>query len=161
MIKSKLKLYFAGPLFTMAERLWNRMLTERIKSFLPVEIFLPQEAPIKFLDNGELDQNSLFGILRDEITSCDGLIVILDGADSDSGTSWEVGFAYAIEPRPFIIGVRTDFRTAGDTGYLNLMLSKSIDVLIEHFSQEDEYILSLNNLADKICYEIKLNGRVV
>jgi nucleoside 2-deoxyribosyltransferase len=46
------------------------------------------------------------------IRSCDWVLAILDGADVDSGTASEVGFAYGIGKR--IIGLRTDSRRSGD-----------------------------------------------
>ena len=46
------------------------------------------------------------------ITSCDGVVAILDGVDVDSGTASEIGFGFAQGKR--IYGLRTDFRLAGD-----------------------------------------------
>lgn len=46
------------------------------------------------------------------IRSADGLLAVLDGADVDSGTSAELGFAAALGKR--IVGLRTDFRTIAD-----------------------------------------------
>lgn len=46
------------------------------------------------------------------ISMCDGLIAALDGVDVDSGTAAEIGYAAALGKR--IIGLRTDFRLAGD-----------------------------------------------
>ena len=55
------------------------------------------------------------------------MIAVLDGPDADSGTSLEIGYAYATG-KP-IIGIRTDFRGSEDRG-LNLMLSNACDELI-------------------------------
>lgn len=41
-----------------------------------------------------------------------GLLGVLDGADVDSGTAAEIGFASALGKR--IVGLRTDFRTISD-----------------------------------------------
>lgn len=46
------------------------------------------------------------------IRGADGVIAVLDGTDVDSGVAAEIGFAAALG-RP-IVGVRTDWRTAGD-----------------------------------------------
>src|SRR6185312_13858626 len=48
----------------------------------------------------------------DNIRACDGVVAILDGVDVDSGTASEIGFAFALGKR--IVGLRTDFRLAGD-----------------------------------------------
>ena len=46
------------------------------------------------------------------IRDCDSVIAVLDGADVDSGTASEVGFAYGIGKQ--IVGLRTDVRKTGD-----------------------------------------------
>lgn len=46
------------------------------------------------------------------IRECDVIVAVLDGADVDSGTASEIGFAYALGKR--IYGYRGDFRRAGD-----------------------------------------------
>lgn len=57
-----------------------------------------------------------------------GLLVILDGGglDPDSGTSWEMGFGYALGKK--LLGLRTDFRLAGDNDgcMVNIMIERSI-----------------------------------
>lgn len=48
-------------------------------------------------------------------------MAIVDGADPDAGTAWEVGYAYGKKP---IVLVRTDFRTeAGSSGPYSAMLT--------------------------------------
>ena len=46
------------------------------------------------------------------IRACEGMVAILDGVDVDSGTSGEIGFAYALGKTVF--GLRTDWRVTGD-----------------------------------------------
>ncbi len=48
----------------------------------------------------------------ESIDAADGLVAILDGLDVDSGTAAEIGYAFAKGKR--VIGLRTDFRLAGD-----------------------------------------------
>jgi nucleoside 2-deoxyribosyltransferase len=53
----------------------------------------------------------------------------MDGADPDSGTCWEVGYAYRKKP---IVLVRTDLRqTASDGSGYNPMLSESATIRID------------------------------
>ena len=48
----------------------------------------------------------------------------MDGLDPDSGTCWEVGYAYATK-KPIVL-VRTDVRSmAGNAGEYNPMLTQS------------------------------------
>lgn len=49
---------------------------------------------------------------EERIRHADAVVAVLDGVDVDSGTAAEIGFAYALG-KP-VIGLRTDFRLAGD-----------------------------------------------
>ena len=46
------------------------------------------------------------------IRSCDAVLGVLDGAELDSGTVSEIGFAAGIGKKCY--GLRTDFRDCGD-----------------------------------------------
>ncbi len=63
----------------------------------------------------------------DAINHSDAVVAILDGADSDSGTCIEIGYAKA--KGKLIIEVRTDFRSGEDRG-LNLMVSNICSHLV-------------------------------
>ena len=57
----------------------------------------------------------------------DIVVAVIDGADADSGTAWEMGYAYA-HGIP-VIAIRTDFRMAGHHEHVNLMLEQSARVV--------------------------------
>ena len=59
---------------------------------------------------------------RAAIDACDVVVALLDGTQVDDGTAWEIGYAYA-RNKP-VVGIRTDFRNAGDTdhGCVNSMI---------------------------------------
>jgi nucleoside 2-deoxyribosyltransferase len=99
-----MRVYFAGPLFSAAERDWNATLTAALRA-AGHQVFLPQEQ-----EPGK-DAAGIFAIDVGGIDWADCLVAIMDGADPDSGTSWEVGYAFGKKP---IVLVRTDLR--GDTG---------------------------------------------
>ena len=121
-------IYLAGPLFTHAELMWNLRLSEIIKSKRKdLAIFLPQEHEKEAIVDGKLDLNKIFRVCIDGIDSSDILVAILDGTDSDSGTCFECGYAYA-KCKP-VIGVRTDIRGGHDNG-LNAMLNHSCNSVI-------------------------------
>ncbi len=91
-----------------------------------VKVILPQERAAKFLSL----ENGMKLISEDclkMVDEADIVVAVLDGPDADSGTSVELGYAYAIKTP--IIGVRTDFRISEDKG-LNLMLSNICSTLI-------------------------------
>lgn len=108
------RLYFAAPLFTTAERNWNAEVAAGVRA-AGHEVHLPQE------QEPGLDAAGIFASDVGGIDWADGLIAIMDGPDPDSGTSWEVGYAFAA--RMPIVLVRTDIRAAaGSAGAYNTML---------------------------------------
>ena len=118
-----MKLYFAGPLFSTPERTWNAEVTAGLRA-AGHEVFLPQEQ-----EPGK-DGPAIFATDLGGIDWSDGLIAIMDGPDPDSGTAWEVGYAYGTK-RPIVL-VRTDFRSlAGSAGDYNPMLTQAATVRID------------------------------
>ncbi len=114
--------YLAAPLFSEAERDFNRKLRDEIKR-TGFNVFLPQEDSNNV--KGEKDrQKIIFNKNMDAIESSDIIVAVIDGTDVDSGTSWEIGYAFA-KGKP-IIGLRTDFRTLGIEGTVNLMIERSV-----------------------------------
>jgi len=117
-----MKLYFAGPLFTLPERDWNAEITAALRA-AGHEVFLPQEK------EPGLDGPSIFATDVGGIDWADGLVAIMDGPDPDSGTSWEVGYAFRKKP---IVLVRTDFRgIPGDAVGYNVMLIHAATIRLD------------------------------
>ncbi len=118
-----MRIYFAGPLFSAAERDWNATLASALRE-AGHEVFLPQEQePVK-------DAPGIFATDVGGIDWAECLVAIMDGADPDSGTCWEVGYAYRKKP---IVLVRTDMRRnseSGGSGY-NPMLTESATIRVD------------------------------
>ena len=113
---------FAGPLFTSAERSWNAEVAGALRA-AGHEVFLPQEK-----EPGK-DAAGIFATDVGGIDWADGVVAIMDGPDPDSGTAWEVGYAFRKKP---IVLVRTDFRTlAGRFGDYNLMLAQAATIRLD------------------------------
>jgi nucleoside 2-deoxyribosyltransferase len=118
-----MKLYFAGPLFTTPERTWNAEVTAALRA-AGHEIFLPQEQ-----EPGK-DAAGIFAADVGGIDWADGLVAIMDGPDPDSGTCWEVGYAYGVK-KPIVL-VRTDSRDmAGLAGEYNPMLTQAATIRLD------------------------------
>ena len=118
-----MKLYFAGPLFTTPERTWNAEVVAALRA-AGHEIFLPQEQ-----EPGK-DAAGIFATDVGGIDWADGLVEIMDGPDPDSGTCWEVGYAYGSK-KPIVL-VRTDFRDlAGKAGRYNPMMAESATIRLD------------------------------
>ena len=118
-----MKVYFAGPLFTTPERTWNAEVTAALRA-AGHEVFLPQEQ-----EPGK-DAPGIFATDVGGIDWADGLVAIMDGPDPDSGTCWEVGYAYG--GRKPIVLVRTDIRgLSGSAGDYNAMLTQAATARID------------------------------
>ncbi len=113
-----MKLYCAGPLFSAAERAWNEELARALRDG-GHEVFLPQE------QEPGLDAPGIFAHDVGGIDWADALVAIMDGVDPDSGTAWEVGYAYGKKP---VILVRTDFRRTGTGAPYNAILAQSATI---------------------------------
>ncbi len=114
--------YLAAPLFSEAECDFNRKLRDEIKT-AGFQVFLPQEDSNNIKDDKNRQQ-IIFNKNVDAIESSDIIVAVIDGTDVDSGTAWEIGYAFARGKT--IIGLRTDFRTLGIEGTVNLMVERSV-----------------------------------
>lgn len=125
-----MRLYLAGPLFTQAERDWNRRLAALLAD-AGHDVFLPQDE-VKAI--ATLHADAIFQIDVDGVRSAEAVVAILDGADADSGTSFECGVAFALGIP--IVAVRTDFRGGGDAlpgqklATANLMLAQAAALVV-------------------------------
>lgn len=121
------KVYIAGPLFSEGELDFNKKLRDAVaeKGF---PVHLPQEHAEDTIDmRHEHKQNYIFQNNVEIIDDSDIILAVLDGEDVDSGTAWEIGYAYA--KGKMIFGLRTDFRTMGSEGMVNLMIDQSADAI--------------------------------
>ena len=120
-----MKLYLAGPLFTTPERTWNEAMAARLEA-RGHEVYVPHLHP-------PADDNARTIFLKDKegIDWADGVVAIMDGADPDSGTCWECGYAYGVN-KPVVL-FRSDLRASGDSADMpyNAMLIGAADAHIE------------------------------
>jgi len=114
--------YLAAPLFSDAECDFNRKIREELQS-LGFKVFLPQEDSNNIKDKTNR-KKIIFNKNLNGIDNSDMIVAVIDGADVDSGTAWEIGYAFA-KGKP-VIGLRTDFRTLGIEGTVNLMIERSV-----------------------------------
>jgi nucleoside 2-deoxyribosyltransferase len=117
-----MKIYMAGPLFSTAELAFNRELAGLLRN-QGHEVFLPQEH--------EQRKDLPKAIFESDVRGLDwaeAVVACLDGADPDSGTCWELGYAYAMKKRSIVF--RTDFRLFEGTDPVNLMMTESADRVI-------------------------------
>jgi guanosine-3',5'-bis(diphosphate) 3'-pyrophosphohydrolase len=111
---SPTSIYWAGPLFTAAEQQFNRDRAAQLRSH-GYPVYLPQEACTGLSDPQAIFQQCLQGLQRAAV-----VVAVLDGADADSGTCWECGYAFRAGIP--VVALRTDFRGSGDFEGFNAML---------------------------------------
>jgi nucleoside 2-deoxyribosyltransferase len=119
-----MKLYLAGPLFTTAECDFNRDLAQRLRA-AGHEVWLPQEHEQRSKSAKEIFAKDVEGV-----DWAEAVVANMDGADPDSGTCWECGYAYKKKP---VIVFRTDFRVSEEAGKgpYNLMLTQSATLRLD------------------------------
>ena len=117
------KIYIAGPLFTEGERILLKKIDEICKlsgfdTYLPhrdAGLFTREEEPSrKFFERNlkEIEESSL-------------IVAILNEQDTDSGTSWEMGYGFA-KDKP-VIGYISDTRKYDPKMQLNPMIFNSLE----------------------------------
>ena len=134
-----MKIYLAGPLFSAAERDFNARLTAVLRD-MGHEVWLPQESEQESMTPKEIFDKDVEGI-----DWAEAVVANMDGADPDSGTCWECGYAYK---KKYVIVFRTDFRIScemrGDQQAMpvtamapyNLMLTESADARLDLFRED-------------------------
>lgn len=91
-------IYVAGPFFTAIERMYLAEMLSYIREQYPSEeLFIPME---HFVEDGALLPNKVwakkvFDMDVEALDRCDKVIALYLGHYSDTGTSWELGYAYA------------------------------------------------------------------
>ncbi len=115
-------IYIAAPPFTLAEQNFNQSLAEYLiqEGF---SVFLPQT------ECSSMEGKDIYITCLRGVSTASAVVAILDGADADSGTCWECGYASA-KGIP-VVAVRTDFRGTGDTKGFNAMLYYSASTVLE------------------------------
>jgi len=96
-----MKIYLAGPLFNAAERSFNNKLARLLRD-KGHEVWLPQE-----FEQLTMTSKQIFAKDVEGIDWAEAIVANMDGADPDSGTCWECGYAYGKIP---VVLFRTDFR---------------------------------------------------
>jgi nucleoside 2-deoxyribosyltransferase/predicted secreted protein len=123
---SRYRIYLAGPLFSEAERTYNAAIAEDLRSRC-FDVFLPQETGDNRAVREKNKNAQICQCNKQAIRDADIIVAIIDGADADSGTAWEMGYASALGKT--VIALRTDFRLIGSHERVNLMLEQSSKVV--------------------------------
>lgn len=127
------KAYFASPLFSEMEVMYNKYVVSEIKkTFSDLELYVPQDQEEINDKNAYADSIMIAKLDTDQLLSCDFMIAVLDGAAIDIGVATEIGVAY--QAGIPIIGLYTDSRQQGATN------QKKLDALQEIAESQFSYI---------------------
>jgi nucleoside 2-deoxyribosyltransferase len=125
-------IYLAGPLFNEAKQAWHRATKARIEAETGHEVVWPYELfdQAEIMTWGDDASRMVMEVCRDALLQCDLMVALLDGAQVDDGTAWEIGLAHC-KGIP-VIGIRTDFRRAGDVpgALVNAMVHGSCERIV-------------------------------
>lgn len=139
-----MKIFIAGPLFSQAEREFNLKVDEGLRKH-GFDTFLPQRDVGKldelFAKDGKRAYRTIFERDLRGLEGADAVVAILDGPDVDSGTAFEVGYAFA-KGKP-VVGLKTDMRVFARDEELNNMLAQGIRALAKNL---DEVVSELKKL---------------
>jgi nucleoside 2-deoxyribosyltransferase/predicted secreted protein len=120
------RIYLAAPLFSEAERSYNTALADLLRQHL-FEVHVPQETSDDTAHRDLTEHARIYEQNKKALYEADLVVAVIDGADADSGTAWEMGYAAALNKPVFAL--RTDFRKVGTHEHVNLMLEQSATVV--------------------------------
>ena len=141
------KVYFASPLFSEMERLYNEKLVLSIRETYPgIEVYVPQEQGEINVKNAYADSMVNAKYDTDALLASQLMVAVLDGSTIDVGGTTEIGVAY--QAGIPIIGLYTDPRQQGADNKLKLAALQ--EVAESQFSYIDLYTVGI----------IKMNGAI-
>ena len=113
------RLYLAASLFSSFERDRNSAIAQHLIG-RGYYVFLPQDVRTSTGERPLADV--IFKECVNGINESDLIVGLVDGPDVDSGTAWELGYAYA-HKKPIVV-LRSDYRSA-ENGPVNIMIQFS------------------------------------
>jgi hypothetical protein len=141
-------IYFAAPLFSHAERLFNENLTQRLEAqgftvFLPQRDGVERNKPPYSSMTQEERRQALFHLDKQQIFACDIFLLLLDGRVPDEGACVELGMAYCYRElqgcKKLLLGLQTDSRAA----FLGAKLNPMIRVPLDALAPDEEMVLRI------------------
>ena len=118
------QVYLAAPLFSDAERAFNIVLRDLLAAH-GYTVYLPQETGEGA--EGEEQDRAIFESHLRALEGAGCVVAVCDGADTDSGTAWETG--YAVAKGIPVIALATDRRRPEAGRRVNLMIQESAEVV--------------------------------
>ena len=154
-------IYFAGPLFSQAERAFNLRLAMTLEEH-GYTVFLPQRDglgkddfnPTSMLDQGMSEEEIsqlIFTTDRDRVFEADVLLFVLDGRVPDDITCDELGMAYGqkylLQKSTQLVGLHTDWRWEFPWTKRNPLIECALDCVV---GDEDELLAVLESAEQSV-----------
>lgn len=141
------KIYFASPLFSEMEKLYNEKLVLSIReTYSNIDVYVPQEQGEINNKNTYANSIAIAKYDTDALLASQLMVAVLDGSTIDVGVATEIGVAY--QAGIPIIGLYTDARQQGATNPKKLAALQ--EVAESQFSYVNLYTVGL----------IKMNGAI-
>ena len=131
-----MRAYIAGPLFNEGERWFDEQI-EGCAARAGLETFLPHRDGMEFQTEG-WTKEAVFAIDKGAIDRAEIVIANLNGIETDSGTAWELGYAYARGKH--LVGIHTDMRMRFVDQVDNLMIECALHKLVRSLDELDAYL---------------------
>lgn len=128
---SKKKIYLASPFFNDKEKeVLNRAI--KILRGKGLDVFVPMEHQHTHLEFGSMEwREATFKSDVDAIDESDIVVALLDGNYTDSGTCWEIGYAFC-NKKPVIV-----FSENGKE--INLMIAQTLHAVLNTYEELENY----------------------
>lgn len=149
----KPRIYIAAPLFSEAEREFNKRVKHLLLPYFGV--YLPQEdggLMVDMIAAGISPQDAAQHVFQTDVNAletCNIMLIILDGRSIDEGAAFELGFAFARGKQ--CVALRTDPRQLLATGNNPMIESAvcqtftSLDTLLEWANKVKDNNLTKEN----------------
>lgn len=130
--QKKSKLYFASPLFCIAELEFNRQIVKLLEQNF--EVFLPQRDGCLLAEKvveGENPMAASMLVFQNDIKAmneCDIILAILDGRTVDEGVAFEIGYSFGLGKECY--GFKSDSRYLLPTGN-NPMIDQALKCIFK------------------------------
>jgi nucleoside 2-deoxyribosyltransferase len=133
-------IYLAGPLFTEAERAWHTQTKHLLQQTAArqdaaIDVIWPYEliTAEEIAALGSAARPEIFRRCKQGLDTARIVVALLDGTQVDDGTAWEIGYFFSRKSAgQTIIGIRTDFRKAGESAgaIVNAMIEMACDRIV-------------------------------
>lgn len=140
--KSNRLIYIAGPLFTPGDRIYLEEIDHLCKK-CGYKTYLPhRDAGLVPADGSST--LPFFEKDKKNLDNAEIILAVLNGNDVDSGTAWELGYAFA--KNKILLGIYEDTRIDKPLAYFNIMITSSTKI----FDNKKEIVAELTRIAKTI-----------